>query len=239
MVTGGTRGIGRAIVEELADSCTDLTVLARSGSGLDALGDELSSRFPSLRYTPICCDASDLTDLGSALSVWIASAHEDALDLLVLNAGNYTDGDLASIPIDDYIRDLNLNLNSELVVVQRVLPLLRRGTQPRIVIVGSTAAYDSYSLVPSYGISKWGLRGFSINLREELRPDRIGVTFLSPGGTLTDMWADDHVPEGRLIDAKDVAVLLRSTLQLSEQAVVEELIVRPIEGDIHDYGAIG
>jgi NAD(P)-dependent dehydrogenase (short-subunit alcohol dehydrogenase family) len=160
------------------------------------------------------------------------------LDLLVLNAGNYTDGDLASIPIDDYLRDLNLNLSSELVVVQHVLPLLRRGTQPRIVIVGSTAAYDSYSLVPTYGITKWGLRGLSINLREELRPDRIGVTFLSPGGTLTDMWANDPVPEGRLIDPSDVAVLLHSTLQLGEQAVVEELIVRPIEGDIQDYGAI-
>ena len=95
----------------------------------------------------------------------------------------------------------------------------------RIIIIGSTAAYSAYS-VPSYGVAKWGLRGLAVNLRKEL-----GVTFISPGPVLTDMWADVDVPEGRLLEPDDIAKVICGLFDLSTQAVVESLIIQPMLGD--------
>jgi short-subunit dehydrogenase len=88
--------------------------------------------------------------------------------------------------------------------------------------------------VPTYGIAKWGLRGFALNLRHELRDDGIGVTFLSPGGTLTDMWAGEDLPPNRLLEPTDVALMVAAITELSSQAVVDEIVLRPMLGDIHE-----
>ena len=101
------------------------------------------------------------------------------------------------------------------------------------VIIGSTAAYSSYS-VPTYSIAKFALRGLATNLRKELMRENIGVTFLSPGGTLTDMWADVEVPPNRLLEPHDIAKLVDSIFDLSPQAVVEEIIIRPMLGEFDD-----
>lgn len=233
LITGGTRGIGRAIVEALLPRLTELTVVARDQQHLDALNDRVAREFSGCRFEAIQQDIGDLDGLGEALKVW-RGASERPLDVLVLNAGTYTEGDLAGIPMADYLRDLDVNLNANLVAVQELLPCLRAGRKKRIFITGSTAAYEAYPLVPTYGIAKAGLRALAVNLRHELAPERIGVTFVSPGGTLTDMWAGEDLPDNRLLQPSDIGVLVAACLELSEQAVVEEIIVRPMEGDIHE-----
>jgi len=229
-ITGGTRGIGRAVVQELLPKLRQLTVLARSPEELRALEDLIDSDYPHCNFTALRCDLGNLDELARRLD----ELPQDPLDVLVLNAGVFTEGALAEIPIDDFLRDQNINLNSSVVIVQGLLGRLRAGSQRRIVIIGSTAALEPYPLVPSYGVAKWGLRGLAINLRQELVADRVGVTFLCPGGTLTDMWAGEELAPNRLLQPKDVALLVASLLQLSEQAVVEEIVVRPMLGDIHE-----
>jgi len=234
-ITGATRGIGSAIAQELALMSTHLTILAKSSHRLAVAEQELLSTNPNLSIDTIAVDASSPHGLQSALRDWKADKDRQ-LDTVVLNAGSYTEGSLAEIDYDSYAHDLDLNLNANLVVAQELLPTMRSSTFPsrRIVIIGSTAALEPYPLVPSYGIAKWGLRGLAINLREELREEQIGVSFLSPGGTLTDMWEGEELPPNRLLDPRDVALLCRALLSLSDQAVVEELVVRPIQGDIHE-----
>lgn len=234
-VTGGTRGIGRAIVEGLLPRLDSLVVLSNDDGRAQELAEYVRAQFPSVEYQSITEDAGDLQSLDSTLRTWSASACGAApIDVLVLNAGSFTDGALADIPLDAYLRNMNLNLNSYLVITQHLLPLVKAGSKKRIFITGSTAAYETYPLVPSYGIAKFGLRAFAINLRHELAPSRIGVTFLAPGGTLTDMWEGEELPDNRLLSPADTAILLTACLDLSEQAVVEEIIYRPIEGDIHE-----
>ncbi|MBX6389781.1 MAG: SDR family oxidoreductase [Frankia sp.] len=232
-ITGASRGIGYAITTELAQGLTEATILSRDPSGLSRIGQEIKQAQPECKVSEIACDLGDLEQTRSELARWKGST-TSPLDLVVLVAGTYTEGTLGEISIEDFERDLRVNLTSSVLVVQHVLPALRQGVNPRIIIIGSTAAYEDYPLVPSYGVAKWGLRSYASNLRTELRPDRIGVTFLSPGGTLTDMWAGEEVPPGRLLEPTDIARLVKASLQLSPQAVVEELIVRPIEGDIHE-----
>lgn len=228
IITGATRGIGLAIAKRL-----------------DKRGWQIFSINQDLKHTEVVKNCiSNLVgflsiDLGSGESaaIEIATAVRNKLsklDLLVLNAGIFIEERLSELNTTSFQRNMEVNLNSNLYLVKHLLPLLRVGSKPRIVIIGSTAAYEPYPLVPTYGVAKWALRGFACNLRQELIADRIGVTFLSPGGTLTDMWAGEDLPSNRLLQADDIALLVDVLTELSEQAVVDEIIIRPMLGDIHE-----
>jgi short-subunit dehydrogenase len=164
---------------------------------------------------------------------WVASK-TNYLDCVVLSAGFFEEGAIAGFSVESMRRNLDVNFEVNIYLSQVLVPFLRRGSSPRLVIIGSTAAYESYPLVPTYGVAKWALRGLAINLRTELAKDRVGVSFVSPGGTFTDMWEGSGVPASRLLQPQDLGKLVRCIVSLSEQAVVDELIVRPIEGDIHE-----
>ncbi len=157
----------------------------------------------------------------------------DAIDLLVLNAGIFVEEPLMAIQEEAFRRTMAVNLDANLFLARHLLPVLRQGDRPRIVIIGSTAAYGAYPSGPAYGVAKWALRGLAVNLRHELKADRIGVTYLAPGGTLTDMWDEDEAPPDRLLQPRDTAVIVAALTELSEQAVVDEVILRPMLGDVH------
>lgn len=228
LVTGGSRGIGCAIAKELSKANWRLFLVAEHEESLRDAAGEIESPVSSL--------AIDL-GMGEAAARSVARAAEaelGSIDLLVLNAGIFIEENLAELDSSTFKRNMAVNLEANVLLVRYLLPLMVGAQKPRIVIIGSTAAYEAYPLVPTYGIAKWALRGFAINLRDQLRSERIGVTFLSPGGTLTDMWEGEDLPPNRLLEPKDVALLVLAITELSEQAVVDEIVMRPMLGDIHD-----
>jgi NAD(P)-dependent dehydrogenase (short-subunit alcohol dehydrogenase family) len=228
LITGASRGIGDAVTSELAKGGWSTFLVAQHSAGLESA----SARHNGILGTL----AIDLgAGNGSAAQVHqAASEATSALDLVVLSAGIFIEESLAEVKEETYARNMAVNLDANVFLVRHLLPLLRRGHKPRIVIIGSTAAYEPYPLVPTYGIAKWALRGFAMNLRHELSNERIGVTLLSPGGTLTDMWAGEDLPPNRLLAPKDVALMVVAITELTEQAVVDEIVMRPMLGDIHE-----
>ena len=155
-------------------------------------------------------------------------------NVLVLNAGIFIEGSLANSPPQDFRETLKINFESIFHTVRLFVDFLRSQPASKVILIGSTAAYEPYPIGPLYGVAKWALRGYAINLRRELMKDGIGVTFLAPGGTLTDLWAGEELPPNRLLEARDIGKLVAAILTLSNQAVVEELVVRPMLGDIHE-----
>lgn len=233
LVTGATRGIGRAIVERIANNdAHHLFCTARTAKTLKLLRSKIESTSNST-VEILAADLANGMDTAKKLASWVSEISEN-LDLLVLNGGFFVEGELSDISEADYRRNMEVNCNSSIFLCQSLLPLLRKSDAPRIVIIGSTAAYEPYPLVPSYGIAKWALRSFAINLRKELAPQGISVTFLSPGATWTTMWEGEDLPADRLLEADDIAKMLEVLLSLSKQAVVEEIIMRPMLGDIHE-----
>ena len=183
------------------------------------------------------CDLADKTS-GDAIATAIRK-YEIVPDVLVLNAGVYLEGDLdpprlSDAPFSIFEETLKVNCFSVLRCVQALIDDLRKGAGKRIVIIGSTASHEAYHFGPSYGVSKWATRGLAINLREELKPLGIGVTLINPGGTLTDLWAGEELPPKRLLEPSDIGKVVKMCLELSEQAVVEEVIIRPMLGDMHN-----
>ena len=98
--------------------------------------------------------------------------------------------------------------------------------------ISSIAGLQAYPNGGSYSISKFAMTGLSKALREELKNAGVKVTNVAPGATYTDSWASANLPESRFIQANDIAKLLFDTYNLSTSAVVEELVIRPILGDI-------
>lgn len=186
-----------------------------------------------VQVSSIAADHSQVATAAKLIGTW-ARKHCDALDLVVLNAGYYVEGALGEIGAQDFEENLRVNFIVNHYLVQELLPLVRASRLRRIVLIGSTAAYEAYPAVPTYGVAKWALRGYASNLRRELMKENIGVTFVAPGGTLTDMWAGEDLPPNRLLSPDDIAQLVAVLITLSPQAVIEEVICRPMLGDFHD-----
>ena len=231
-ITGASRGIGYAIARSIAPICSSLLIAAKTKENVTSAAERLQKETGCIVHS-MWGDLAEGRSFADAAKQLVTNTTA-RVDLLVLNAGYYVEGALADIADTDFERNMLVNCHSSHYVVSALLPFLKKSQVGRIVLVGSTAAYEAYPLVPTYGIAKWGLRGYAINLRKELMAQNIGVTFISPGGTLTDMWAGVDLPKGRLLEPDDIGKLVAAIMTLSPQAVVEELIVRPMLGDIHE-----
>ncbi len=96
----------------------------------------------------------------------------------------------------------------------------------------SVASVKAYPGGGSYSISKFALNGFSQNLRHELMPHGIKVTGVFPGAVLTDSWGNYDNTDKRIMEPSDIAEMIFAATQLSPQAVVEDIIIRPLLGDL-------
>jgi NAD(P)-dependent dehydrogenase (short-subunit alcohol dehydrogenase family) len=227
VITGGSRGIGFAVAVELDTRGWGVFLVSQHRERLAAASARM--KHPAGTFA---VDLGSGEEAARTAAVAVSQAL-GAIDLLVLNAGLFVEESLITIQEEAFRRTLAVNLDANLFLARHLLPLLRKGERPRIVIVGSTAAYGAYPPGPAYGVAKWALRGLAVELRHELKADRIGVTFLAPGGTLTDMWDEGEAPPDRLLQPRDTAVIVAALTELSEQAVVDEVILRPMLGDVH------
>ena len=125
-----------------------------------------------------------------------------------------------------------VNLYSAYHLTRLLLPDMKRAKQGHIFNLCSTASHKAYPNGGSYSITKFALLGFSKNLREEMKPFNIKVTSVSPGPTWTASWEGFDGPPDRLMEPEDVASMIWAAYQLSKQAVVEDIQMRPILGDI-------
>jgi 3-oxoacyl-[acyl-carrier protein] reductase len=96
----------------------------------------------------------------------------------------------------------------------------------------SVASLNPVKNAASYSVTKIALLGLTKALREELMPHHVKVTAILPGSTLTDSWAGTDIPAERFVSAEDVAKAILACLQMSEGANVDELIIRPVLGEI-------
>lgn len=231
MITGASRGIGKSIAKKVCIRADKLFLISKNNATLEIAVKEIKQLFDG----EIKCfniDQSEAEKSSTVIGSWIKD-NTDYLDAIILCAGNFIEGKLQEINKDDFINNMNTNFFFNCFITNELIPLLRKAKSPKIIIIGSTAAYESYS-VPTYSVAKWALRGYAKNLREELKNEGIGVTFISPGPTLTDMWADVDLPKERLLEPNDIAKIVNELFELSNQAVVEELIINPMLGDVDE-----
>lgn len=228
VVSGGSKGIGKAVVKRFAREGFRVAAFARNKEHLDILEKELKSDGCSqLLLMPT--DASDKVAVQQFASDVLRKMGTP--DVLVNNAGIFKPGQLLNE--EDNILELLLKTNVESAyhLTRALVPSMKKNKKGHVFNICSTASIIPYTNGGSYCISKFALLGMSKVLREELKESAVRVTSVLPGATLTDSWAGSPLPESRFIETEDIAEAIWNTYSM-KTAVVEELLMRPQLGDI-------
>ncbi|MGY3090779.1 short-subunit dehydrogenase [Hymenobacter sp. UYAg731] len=182
LVTGASRGIGRAIALLLAQRGYDLLLVARSEDQLTNLALEIGTRHKRQAHVL----ATDLAAPGAAETVaaW-AIQQTDQLAVLVNNAGYGLWGRFEQLSLTEQQNMMQLNMHLPVALTHALLPTLHKAPKAYILNVASTAAYQAVPSLSLYAASKAFLLSFSRGLRYELKTSNISVTCLSPGATTT------------------------------------------------------
>ncbi len=229
VITGGTKGIGRAIVEKFAAERFDIVTCARNRNELESLKKYLESTFTmELFFLPI--DMSVRTQV----TAFIEFIHGlgRPVDVLVNNAGFFAPGQVLDEKSGALEAMMDANLYSAYHVTRGLAPDMKARKSGHIFSMCSVASIMAYPNGGSYSISKFALLGFSKVLRAELKDHGVRVTAVLPGATRTASWDGVELPDDRFIRPEDVADAVFDAYSLSPRSVVEEILIRPQLGDI-------
>ncbi|MDO4413321.1 SDR family oxidoreductase [Cutibacterium sp.] len=222
LVTGATRGIGRAIAEELGRD-HHIIVGGRHREAVEKVVSELPDASPFL------ADLSDEESTAAAVS------QVDSLDVLVNSAGvnAASPGEIATQTREEWRRVLEINVIAVADLTRMVLPLLRASHGDIVMINSGSGFLRTPASGGIYAASKYALRALTHALREEER-GQVRVTSIHPGRVNTDMQAEIQAQAGRPYNASEhlrpesVAATVRAALEASSEAMIEELSVRPV-----------
>ncbi len=229
IITGASKGIGKAIAEQFAAKGHTLFICSRNEKQLYDTVAMLQTNYPQCKIKGLACDMSIPED-AKKFGVW--SLEFGVPDILINNAGQFLPGSIHNESDGILEQMINVNLYSAYHLTRAVLPSMVAAKRGHIFNICSIASLHAYSNGGSYSISKFALLGFSKNLREELKPQGIKVTAVCPGATMSASWDGFEVDTQRIMEAEDIAKMIYAATQLSPQAVVEDIIMRPQLGDL-------
>lgn len=229
-VTGGTKGIGRAIAERFAQAGFDVVVCARKPDELEKLKQDFKQKYPSVTVYTQPADMADRKQIETFVN-FVRNIGQP-VDVLVNNAGYFVPGSIATEKEGALEDMMNANLFSAYHMTRGVVDKMISNKSGHIFNMCSIASIQAYSNGGSYAITKFALLGFSKCLREELKTSGIRVTAILPGATRTASWDGVDLPDERFMSAEDVAETVFAAWSLSQRSVVEEILIRPQLGDI-------
>lgn len=183
IITGASKGIGKAIARELAARKKDLLLVARSESLVRELAKELATEF-SVKTDYLSIDLS-ADDSPARIQFWLVEKGY-AVDTLVNNAGYGLSGDFSSYTIEEHKAMMQVNMTVPVALTSLLLPQLKQQPKAYILNIASAAAYQAVPGLALYAATKSFLLSFSRGLHFELRKTNVSVTLVSPGGTDTD-----------------------------------------------------
>lgn len=224
LVTGASRGIGRAVARALASAGARVLLVARSREPLETLAGELgqgAAAFP--------CDMTDTVQLTATLTEVHATA-AGRIDILVSNAGVFPLAPVAETPPSSFEHTLQANLAAPFRVLHAVLPGMRARGQGHVVTIGSVADRRIFGGNGAYSASKFGARALHEVLREECAGTGVRTTLVSPAATDTPIWdpvdpdnTPGFPPRASMLRAEDVADAVLWAVTRPPQVNVDEL----------------
>lgn len=231
IITGASKGLGKAFAQQFAKEGNTLFLCARNSATLTQTAQEIQAQFPACTIYTKAVDMSIKEEV-IAFGTWCLSIATP--DILINNAGIFLPGSVHNEAEGILEKMIETNLYSAYHLTRTVLPSMLQlsSSNKHIFNICSIASLQAYSNGGSYSISKFALLGFSKNLREELKPHAIKVTAVMPGAAYTDSWIGSGIDESRIMQANDVAQMVFAAAQLSPQACVEEIVLRPQLGDL-------
>ncbi len=222
IVTGASSGIGTAFSESLIDEGATVYGLARSTDKLERIQDELGDAF-----IPVTMDITD----HDAIDKWINETFSDrAPDILINNAGLGRFGDVDELPLEDWETMIQTNLSGIFYMTRNIVPLMKNNQSVcHIINIASIAGKIGNPQLSGYNASKFGVRGFSEALFQELRYDGIKVTCFYPGSIATHFFDDKGMEtHPNMMQPGDVAQVLVNILETPDNFLINDITMRPL-----------
>lgn len=226
LITGASRGIGRAIAEKLA--ATDVTLLLH---GRDTVALAETCKAVQSRCAGVVKLIHDLaTEKG--VSNLISEVGDDPLDVLINNAGIAVVKPFREITFEEWKQTLGVNVTAPFLLMQHFAGQMPPGSS--VVNILSIAAKTGFANWSAYCMSKFALEGFSQSVREELREHRIRMINIYPAATNTEIWDDvaGEWPREKMISPEQVASAVAYALSRPENVAVEDITLSNAGGNL-------
>jgi short-subunit dehydrogenase len=230
VITGGTKGIGKAVIEKFAAHNFDIITCSRHTNELVSLQEEIQNKFSSIKLQYFMADLSHKEEVLKFID--FINSVGNPIEILVNNAGIFLPGQIHTESEGTLEKTMDINLFSVYHLTRGLISDMKDRRSGHIFNLCSTASITPYTNGGSYCISKYALLGFNKVLREEMKEFGVRVTAVLPGATLTASWEGSDLPPERFMKPEDVAHIIYTSYILSQQAVVEEILIRPQLGDI-------
>lgn len=229
VITGASKGIGFSVAKRLAEANFSLFIVGRNLERLN----EVKSQLLSLGSPKVHVFSGDLSQSDVAKQcVDAVTGQWKSLTVLVNNAGVFLPGTMMEENEGQFETLMTTNMNSAYYITRGLWPLLKLSNRAHVFNMCSIASITAYAAGGSYSVSKFAMLGFSKSLRLEGMPHGIRVTAILPGATLTDSWAGVDLPPSRFMKPEDVANTIYTAFLINENTAMEEVVLRPILGDI-------
>ncbi len=220
VVTGGTRGIGRAIAQALLDEGANVAICGRSKAACEQASSELVSSGGLCIGTT--CDVSQ-PEAVHEFFAWV-DEHLGGIDILINNAGVGAFKPVAELNVEEWRQVIDTNLSGVFYCCREALPRMRERGGGFIINISSLAGKNAFAGGAAYNASKFGLNGFSEALMLDHRYEKIRVSYIMPGSVSTEFMSGGADWK---IAASDIAEIVLDILRLPERTLVSRVEVRP------------
>jgi NAD(P)-dependent dehydrogenase (short-subunit alcohol dehydrogenase family) len=229
VITGGGRGIGFAIAEKFVIAGAKVIITGRNREALEAAVEKLSA-----------IGSADFRLFDVTLKNQVDDAFADIVDsygkvdILVNNAGVAVFKPVTELSVEEWESMINVNLTGAFFCCKAALPSMLNNRAGHIINIASVAGIKAFRGCGSYGAAKSGLLMFTKVMREEVRNDGIRVSAVIPGATNTEIWetAGSDFDRSVMMSPESIGEAVLSLCRLPSQTLVEEIILRPAEGDL-------
>lgn len=230
LITGASQGIGAAIAGVFAREVPGvrLALVARNAKNLAAVARRCARAGARVEVFP-----GDVSD-EAAVDAMAAAVRRrcGAVDVLINNAGAFVQSPFASTTAADFDRMVAVNLRSAFLVTRAFLPGMLRRKRGDIFFMSSIAGLGAYPNAAAYCAAKFGVTGLAKVLRAETKGTGLRVCCVHPGATWSPSWSASGVKPERIMPAEDVARAFLDVYRMSRRTVVEEIVLRPAQGDL-------
>ena len=225
IVTGGSKGIGRAIAESLVTAGAGVAITARNDDEIGSTVTELKKLGAGTAAGYVC----DVRDYEQVKSVVAEVAKEfGGLDILINNAGVGIFAPVESMSVEDFRAVLETNVFGVFYCCHEAIPLMKQRDGGYIINISSLAGANPHPRMAAYNASKFGLNGFSEALMQEVRHDGIKVSYIMPGSVNTAFGGDEPSDEKSWqLQPNDIAQVVMNLLEFPERSLPSRVEIRP------------